>query len=86
MKQEYHKSRKDRLFKEYDFFEHFQVSYGIQMLNDYREKHLKDLQSFRKIVMSTTTDLIWIEDLLEQSSDITNIQKIMKNDEKEKNQ
>jgi len=86
LKQEYYKARKDRLFKDYDFFEHFQVSHGIQLLNDFREKHLKDLQSFRKIVMSTSTDLTWIEDLLEQSSDIMNIQKALNGDEKEKNQ
>ena len=66
MKSEFHKSSTKRLFPEHDLFEHFLVSYGIKTLNAFREK-LKDVQSFRKIVMSTSSDVTWTKELLEQS-------------------
>ena len=83
LKQEYYKSRPP--FQADDFFEHFLVSYGIKVLNDFRENHLKDIDSFRKITMSTQSDVTWTKDLLDQSLDITEIQKAMNDNGKEKN-
>ena len=84
MKQEYHKARQHRLYPAQDFLEHFLISYGIQTLNDFREKRLKDLKSFRKIVMSTSNDVAWTKGLLDQAIDINNIDKAVSADENDR--
>ena len=85
MKQEYHKARQDRAFPAKDFLEHFLIDYGIQTLNDFREKRLKDIKSFRKIPMSTSNDVAWTKGLLDQAIDINNIRKAVSADENARN-